>query len=272
MKYELGKRDEKTGLHRIVALRDIPRHGIKTGDIGGFVEGGKNLSQDGDAWIGGDAQVYGNACVFGDSHVRDNAHVCGDAQVFGNAQVYGNTWIYGNTRIRGNSQIYGNAHVYDNTMICGDAQIYDNADISGNSLIGGDAQVYGNSQIYGNTELYTNMLGFGNTQALDYETLTKALEKNLETEEQNPFSEIREAIVHDKATKLHLETMRNEVILNCPDEDHPLRKKARGIMVNFQNISFDAPVSQRIALKMLEIVEQSQTPRQLQSREYSLGH
>jgi len=79
-KYELLKR-EKDDLCRIRALRDIPHLDIRAGDIGGYVEREKNLSQDGDCWVCGDAQVYGNAWVYGDARVCGNAQVCGDAWV-----------------------------------------------------------------------------------------------------------------------------------------------------------------------------------------------
>ena len=53
-KYKLTDEVNDLGLHRIVALRDIPKHRVKAGDLGGFVRSEKNLSQY------GDAMVYGN--------------------------------------------------------------------------------------------------------------------------------------------------------------------------------------------------------------------
>jgi hypothetical protein len=69
MKYELTERDPDTGLYRIRALRDIPLYGVKAGDLGGFVESEKNLSQDGDAWISGNALVSGNARIEHDAYI-----------------------------------------------------------------------------------------------------------------------------------------------------------------------------------------------------------
>ena len=91
-KYELTKETKTlaggTVLHRIRALRDIPRFGVKAGELGGFVEGENNLSQDGDAWVFCNANVYGNARVSG------NANVSGDAEVSGYADymVIKNIW------------------------------------------------------------------------------------------------------------------------------------------------------------------------------------
>ena len=72
-------------LYRIQALKDF--NGVKSGDIGGYIEKESNLSQSGDAW------VYGNAWVYGDARVFGNAWVCGDARVCGNA------WVCGDARV-----------------------------------------------------------------------------------------------------------------------------------------------------------------------------
>ena len=96
-KYELTKETKTladgTVLHRIRALMDIPRFGVEAGELGGFVEGENNLSQDGDAW------VYGNTEVFGDAKVYGNARVSGDAWVSGNAEVFGDAEVYGDAKV-----------------------------------------------------------------------------------------------------------------------------------------------------------------------------
>ena len=50
-------------LYRIQALKDFK--GVKSGDIGGYIEKESNLSQSGNAWVSGNALVYGNARVYG---------------------------------------------------------------------------------------------------------------------------------------------------------------------------------------------------------------
>ena len=106
-KYELTNESITLGngtkLYRIRALRDFGD--VKAGEIGGYVQGENNLSQEGDAW------VYGNA------------EVCGDAQVCGDARVYGDAWVSGNARVYGDAEVYGNAEV------CGDAQVKTNDDL-----------------------------------------------------------------------------------------------------------------------------------------------
>ena len=115
-KYEFTN-NKKSGLTQIRALRDIPKYGVKRGDLGGFLEKESNLSQDGDAWVHGDARVH------------DNARVHGDAWVFGNARVYGNSRVYGD------AQVYDNVLVHGDAWICGDAQVYGDAKETGKTLV-----------------------------------------------------------------------------------------------------------------------------------------
>ena len=44
-----------TALFRVVALRDIPAHGVRRGELGGLVASARNLTQIADAWVSGDA-------------------------------------------------------------------------------------------------------------------------------------------------------------------------------------------------------------------------
>ena len=99
-KYELtdeAKNIYGVTLHRIRALRDIPSAGVKSGDLGGWIEKESNLCQNGNAW------VYGNAEVYGD------------------AKVYGNAWVYGNAEVYGDAKVYGNAEACGDAKVCGDA-------------------------------------------------------------------------------------------------------------------------------------------------------
>ena len=119
-KYELTsetKVNNGVKLHRIKALNSFGD--INKGDLGGWIEGEKNLSQDGDAW------VCGNATVFEGAIVDDNAKVCGNATVCGN------------TKVGGDARVYGNAWVYDNATVGGDARVGGNATISGNAKVSG---------------------------------------------------------------------------------------------------------------------------------------
>ena len=125
MKYELTDETKTTEngtvLHRICALRDIPRYDVSKGDLGGWVETESNLSHDEDAWIAENAMVYGNAWVYG------NAVVWRDAQVGGNAMVGGDAIVGGNAKVGGNARVFGDAQVGGNAMVGGNALVYGNA-------------------------------------------------------------------------------------------------------------------------------------------------
>lgn len=88
-KYELLKDDciehEGKTLHRIKSLKDF--RNIKAGDLGGYVESEKNLSNDGNCWIYNKAKVYDDAEVYG------YANVCGNAIVSGNVVISKGTII-----------------------------------------------------------------------------------------------------------------------------------------------------------------------------------
>ena len=96
-------------LRRIEALIDLPKHGIKKGDKGGWIEREAQVS--GNAWVSDNAQVYGDAQVSGDAHVYGDAQVYGNAWVSGDAQVYGNAQVYGDARVSNNAQVSGDAHI-----------------------------------------------------------------------------------------------------------------------------------------------------------------
>ena len=145
-KYELTNETKEFGtrtLYRIRALRDIPKHEVVAGDLGGWVESESNLSQDGDSWVSDDAYVSGNAWVYG------NAHVSGDAIVSGNACVSGNA------RVSGNACVSGNAHVYGDARVSGNACVSGNARVSGNACVSGDARVSGNARLPSRDSIFT---------------------------------------------------------------------------------------------------------------------
>jgi carbonic anhydrase/acetyltransferase-like protein (isoleucine patch superfamily) len=113
-KYELlGVKTLGRGLYRIRALKDFSD--VKAGDLGGFVESKRNLSQEDNCWVYDSALVTENAYVFGNARIFDHAavfgdaRVCRDAHVFGSAQVFGNAMVSGDERVFGNSTVHGQA-------------------------------------------------------------------------------------------------------------------------------------------------------------------
>lgn len=87
-KYEFTGEVKNIGgvtLHRIRALIDIPEHDVKAGDLGGWIEAERNLSQKGAAWVADSALVMGSARVTGKARVMDSARVMGEALVTNSA-------------------------------------------------------------------------------------------------------------------------------------------------------------------------------------------
>ena len=145
MKYEITD-ITLWGLNQIRALRAIPVYGVKAGDLGGYVESERNLSQEGDCWIDGNAWVGGMALVSGDAKVYENATVSGNARVYGDAQVSGNAWVSEDAWVSGTATVSENAKVYGNAEIRGNAQVSENA------------KVFGWASVYGHTVLGAGVL------------------------------------------------------------------------------------------------------------------
>ena len=142
-KYELVPSDRE-GLFRIKALKNF--NDVKKGDIGGYVECEKNLSQYGDCWI------YGNAKVCGQAEVHDNAVICDNARVEDTAQVYGNAIVRDNARVLVNARVLCNAVIQDNAVVRGEVRIFDNVIVRDNVIIGGNADVSGDAIISSNKD------------------------------------------------------------------------------------------------------------------------
>ena len=63
-KYELTSETKIVFGHILYRIKALSSFGcVSAGDLGGFLESEKNLSQNGNAWVSGDAEVFGNAEV-----------------------------------------------------------------------------------------------------------------------------------------------------------------------------------------------------------------
>ena len=102
-------------------MRDIetPQGIVKSGCLGGWIEGEKNLSHDGGAWVGEEAMVYGNALV------DENASARWFSQVFDDAIITGNAMLIGSARIFGRACVMDNVEVYWDNQFCGDTMVSD---------------------------------------------------------------------------------------------------------------------------------------------------
>lgn len=167
-KYKLVEDDfimyEGRKLYRIKALKKFGGNTfrgadtiITRGDLGGYVEGYHNLSQEGGCWIYDYAKVYGNAriednailistsIVYGNAVIKDDALIC-QSEVYDNAVVIGDSFIsyskvHDNARIEKKEDMTRTkvieSEIHDNANIIADvishSEICDNAKVSGAS-------------------------------------------------------------------------------------------------------------------------------------------
>lgn len=136
--------------YRLVALRDIPEHNVKAGDLGGWVENDEILSHTGSSWIGGEAKVFGPVRVMDDAFVTGNA-------IIGNSNANKPTLVANHAVIKDNARLASCYHVKDNACIQGNAtaslsRIEDNAIIGGKSSVT-MSTIAGNTTLLGNVKL-----------------------------------------------------------------------------------------------------------------------
>lgn len=159
----------KRTVYRLKAIRDIPEHGVKKGDLGGLVSHYNNLSQEGSCWIDYHATVVGKVYIKEDVYITGTALVLCDwrgsaINLTGSVEVYGNARIYVSgtsvdSRISGNAKFFddsvtGNLLVgKDNIEIFGSARIKHAAEVSGTSKIHGKAIVEKNAVVKGDSNL-----------------------------------------------------------------------------------------------------------------------
>ena len=181
-----------TTLHRIKALKDFGN--VKKGELGGYVESERNLSQEGNCWVCGNAKVCGDAEVCGNAKVCGNAWVFGNAEVYGNAKVYGNAWVFGNAEVCGNAKVYGNAWVYGNAEVCGNARVYGDADY---------ITIKGLGSKYRNTTIFRTKENIAVKCGCFYGTLAEFVDKVKETHGNSKFTKEYLALID--LVKIHFE-------------------------------------------------------------------
>lgn len=183
-KYKM-KKDEKSGLYRIIALRDIyPAFDyddksskvqaiqikIKVGDIGGLIEKEENLSQEGECWIGygskviEGAKVRENALVTTTQPISEMVIVKGFAMVLDDSTVRDQVIVQGKAVIKGNAIIKDNVVIDDKAVVGGNAIVSDKARILGEAIVEGDAEVSKEAVICGKSHIHGKALITGDAK------------------------------------------------------------------------------------------------------------
>ena len=181
-KYELTGETEEIGgkiLHRIRALIDIPKHDVKAGDLGGWLETEGNLSHNGAAWVTdsarvtdsacvtGSAWVTGSVCVTGLACVTGSALVTGKACVTDSACVTGSAWVTDEARVTGKALVTGEARVTGSALVTGKACVTDSARVTGKALVTGEARVTGSALVTGEARVTVNAWVRGNARVME---------------------------------------------------------------------------------------------------------
>lgn len=115
--------------HQIQALRDIPRHNVKAGDLGGYVSSETVLAQEGDCWIG-----LGSFVQTSSNWQKTTVAQTGNIPKLSKVSVSGNALVEGDVLVR-------NTVVYDDAKISGNGGLIDSSYIGGNAHLVGDITV-----------------------------------------------------------------------------------------------------------------------------------
>lgn len=162
--------------YQLQALRDIPEHGVKAGDFGGFVTQKNTLSHEGSCWVGPEAEALGYIFIQDDAYVGDTAslrtgggvhaiRMHGKSRVTGNAivemaryegdfntlaplYILDEAHIYGDALLQNCRDVSEKAKVYGNAWLRGVKEVTDSAEVFGQAFLDKDAIVIGNSKIH----------------------------------------------------------------------------------------------------------------------------
>lgn len=180
-------------LFRIISLKNFISQviEIKHGEIGGFIQSEKNLSQDDTSWIMNSAKVF-DAAVLVDSRIRDDVRIFGNAYVedsvaSNRVRIFGNCTI-NTSDIKDNVDIYDKCHIQksslrNNSVICGksivtECQLFGGSRISGTSSVI-KTKLYDQSEIKGNS-VVENCILKGRTVLSNVKLLNEVREEQIE--------------------------------------------------------------------------------------------
>lgn len=139
-------------MYRIRALRDIPRWGIKAGDLGGFVGGEFTLSHNGDAWIADSAVASADSRVYGNAVLAEHAQVDGYSHVFENARIRDEAHVFSKSKVHGRTELRDRALVL-HSDIAGRIFLSERARVDRVYLLArGEIKLDGHSSLYGDRE------------------------------------------------------------------------------------------------------------------------
>ena len=163
-KYELTTETKLIDGHKVYRIKALKSFNtiigrkVNAGDLGGWVESEKNLSQGGKCWLFDDAagyensRRYDNSVGYENSRQYGNSMQSGHSEQYGNSQQFGNSWQHGNSEQYDNSWQYGHSQQYDDSSQYDNSRQYGFSEQSGNSRQYGDSVQDDNSRQYGDSQ------------------------------------------------------------------------------------------------------------------------
>lgn len=136
---------EERTMYRIRALKDIPKQGVKKGDLGGWVEHERNLSPKATSWIFLEAKVCGYSVVQNGASVTHQAKVYGASIISDRCRVSHNAIIDDST-LRDDVLVLDDSMV-TRSMLDGKISILYDSKVDASSIFGHDVTLQGKTQI-----------------------------------------------------------------------------------------------------------------------------
>lgn len=132
---------------QIRALIDIPLHGVKAGQVGGYLEDEDCLSHFGSAWVADDAVILSSSTISGDAIVKEDAIVYGECFLHGTIEVSGEASVsYSNVQGE-NIKIQGNSCLQMTTIRGSRILITDEVLVTAIEIKAKDLQIGGNARM-----------------------------------------------------------------------------------------------------------------------------
>lgn len=102
MKYSLTQTETLANIpmFQITALRDIPMHGVKKGDIGGVVGSPDILSQSGECWVEEGCALLSGVSVVDDALIKNNSFLMSGFYA-GDCVIDGCSFGHGSIQVKG---------------------------------------------------------------------------------------------------------------------------------------------------------------------------
>ena len=227
MKWRHNSFDDKR-FYQLVALRDIPLHGVKAGDLGGFVCNDKVLSHDGSCWIGEEAMVGPHVRVIDDAYVGGTASILNNFHVTpltiaDEAEIIGNPAIYLGREENSSSPEHGmfigdQVKISGSPQICNVKEILSRVQISGEANLNGCEIIAGQTQISGKAKVGAKVSLMGKTVVAGSAVISRRVSLTDCIVEDGAFVEAIESGVNKIYTKDGTKPMNSSSGATAPEE------------------------------------------------------